>query len=113
MVSRSNWEIVYLQEIHRAQTARDSGNEGMARVCARRAVGIIIGEYMRRRGLNHQGSSAYQRLKQCQSITDLNPRIRHMLEHFIVPVDHDHQLPIPADLLAEAKWLAQELLEKE
>ena len=31
-------------EIERAIAARMAGNEGMARVCARRAVGIILGD---------------------------------------------------------------------
>ena len=39
-------KIKYDQEINRAEKARQDGNEGMARVCARRAAGIVVGEYL-------------------------------------------------------------------
>ena len=37
-------------EFERAASARRKGNEGQARVCARRAAGIAIREYLIRRG---------------------------------------------------------------
>jgi hypothetical protein len=105
-----HWHTGYTQELAQAQTARLAGNEGMARVCARRAAGIIIAEYLQRRGENHHSSSALQQLKQMQSTPDLAPRTKEVVGHFLQPVDKDHRLPPDVDLLSEAYWLAQTLL---
>ena len=105
-----DWSTRYQQEIQHAAAARQAGNEGMARVCARRAVGHVIGEYLRRRGLSHPTPSAYDRLKILGDLPDLSPQAREVASHFLLRITHAHQLPIEADLLAEAQWLAQELL---
>ena len=41
----ADWKEKLQKEFERAQIARASGNEGQARVCARRAAGIAIREY--------------------------------------------------------------------
>ena len=58
----SIWKVKYNYEIEHAISARKNGNEGMARVCARRAAGIIIGEYLNRLGYSNLTHSAYARL---------------------------------------------------
>jgi hypothetical protein len=35
-----NWQERYQNELERGEQARRDGNEGMARVCARRAAGL-------------------------------------------------------------------------
>ena len=46
MSEKPAWEAFYKAEMQNAEAARRSGNEGKARVCARRAAGAVIGEYL-------------------------------------------------------------------
>lgn len=93
-----------------AEHARGQGNEGRARVCARRAVGAVLGEYFRRAFLPDPGSSAYDRLLFFVNHPETAENVRQTANLFLLKVDYDHKLPVQADLIAEAKWLANELL---
>ncbi len=58
------WESNFEAEIRHAQEARDQGNEGKARVCARRAAGVVIGAYFSSQNVSTSSASAYERLVQ-------------------------------------------------
>ena len=98
------------EELVQAESARAGGNEGMARVCARRAAGIAAGEYIRRRGLNYSVTSAYDRLNFLAGSDSVPDDIRQVTGRFLVRVMPDHTLPIETDLVAEARWLVDKLL---
>ncbi len=59
-----DWQNEIRLEFEKAERARARGNEGQARVCARRAAGIAAREYLSRRGEQPRTSSAYDLLKQ-------------------------------------------------
>lgn len=99
-----------MDEIRQAEAARAGGNEGMARVCARRAAGIAVGEYLRRHGMEFSNPGAYARLNFLLQLPQTPPAIQEVVNHFLVRINPDHSLPIHADLIAEARWLANELL---
>jgi hypothetical protein len=107
-----HWQSQFDLELQRAESARLSGNEGRARVCARRAVGVAIREYYRRSGEDLPGASAYNHLRRLVEEDRLPPQVRQVAGHFLVRINEEHALPIPADLLAEARWLARQLLEE-
>lgn len=109
----ADWQSTFWAEIEQAQRARAAGNQGMARVCARRAAGVVIGEYLRRRGFEHLSNSVHERLKILKSLPEIDPTIREIATHFLVHVTHARTLPIQADLIAEARWLAEHLLASE
>jgi len=100
----------YETEIKHAILARGKGNEGMARVCARRATGIVIGEYLQRRGYEKLSTSTYDRLSIFNSLPDVNEGIKSICQHFILKVNGEHKLPSGIDLISEAQWLAKNLL---
>lgn len=104
------WVDTYKYELKMAQDSRSAGNEGRARVCARRAAGVMLGEYFRQENLPDPGPSAYDRLKYFVNILSVPEKIRETAQHFILKIDFDHNLPIQADLIAETEWLAYELL---
>ncbi len=104
------WQHLFENEIQQAQAARTAGNEGMARVCARRAAGIVIGEYINLQGENFSNPSAYERLRYLLSQPDISPQVRDIAAHFLVRVTPNHTLPIDADLIAEAQWLQKSLI---
>ncbi|HSF82836.1 MAG TPA: hypothetical protein VLA49_16500 [Anaerolineales bacterium] len=110
MPSQNNWKTRYLEEIKRAENARREGNEGMARVCARRAAGIIIGEYFHRQGMPELDPSAYNRLRRLRELHGIDARIRQIAQHFLLRITPEQTLPVEADLIADAHWLADELI---
>jgi hypothetical protein len=105
-----NWKEKFQQEIEGAERARQAGNEGMARVCARRAVGAVVEEYFSRHGIAGSGHSAYDRIRQLIADPGTGDEIREIAGHFLVRITPDQQLPIQADLIKEARWLADYLI---
>lgn len=109
MPDQPAWKTEYLSEIARARSARQKGNEGMARVCARRAMGAFLGEYLTGHGITQPGPSAYDRLQIFSSLPHLTPRQRESAARFLLRVTPNHALPCDVDLIAEAEWLVSEL----
>ena len=110
MSENSNWKLSYLAELEQAEQARQAGNEGMARVCARRAAGIIVAEYLYRQDLPTLGPSAFDRLNYLIAMPGTSAENRAIAGNLLLRVDKDHNLPIDVDLIAEARKLALNLL---
>jgi hypothetical protein len=111
MTQGQAWEIRFQAEIDQAEIARSIGNEGRARVCARRAVGIAIGEYFRRNQIPLESPSAYDRLRFIEKLPNISNDLLIKIQHFLVRVNPEHTLPIEADLIAEAQQIKRMLLE--
>lgn len=109
-MTTQDWRQLANQELEMAKTARRSGNEGRARVCARRAAGHITGEYIVRNYINFDSESALERLGYLGSSPEINSNQREIISHFLVHTTPEHQLPIDADLIADVKLLARQLL---
>jgi len=107
------WLHRFQTEIELAKNARAAGNEGRARVCARRAAGIVVGEYLERRKINFPNPSAYDRLKFLASLPETSPAVREASTRLLLRVSEDFALPEEVDLITEALWLAKELLENQ
>ncbi len=107
----SNWQVDFNNEIEHAQVARQNGNEGMARVCARRAAGVVIGEYLTRRGLPNPDHNVYERLQNFNRLTDVDSYYKNIASHFLLKVDLTRNLPTGIDLISDASILKQGLLD--
>jgi len=105
-----DWKILFQAEIKQGESARKIGNEGMARVCARRAAGIVIGEYLLRSGVSTSGTNAFIRIRILLNHSQTKARVREITANFLLQVDQDHKLPEDIDLIKDARWLAKELL---
>ena len=108
----TTWQNELQLEFEHAEQARAKGNEGQARVCARRAAGIAIREYLTRRGTRPPSISAYDLLNLIKEDPRLSPDLRLIADHLTVRVTDEFKLPVNADLVAEAKQLCDELLNK-
>jgi HEPN domain-containing protein len=97
-------------EIERAEAARARGNEGQARVCARRAAGIAAREYLMRRGEKVRTPSAYDLLKLLVQDKSLSPELRQSAHYLTLRVNEEFKLPANVDLVAEARQFCDELL---
>ena len=105
-----DWKARLQTEFERAEAARVRGNEGQARVCARRAVGIAIREYYARRGQVVRTPSAYDLLQLLSKESYLSPDIKQAAAYLTLRVTEEFKLPIDVDLLAEARKLCDGLL---
>ena len=99
-------------EFERAQRARANGNEGQARVCARRAAGIAIRDYYTRKATPLPSRSAHDLLNLIKEETLLPPDLKLVADHLTLRVTEEFKLPIDADLIAEARALCEWLLKQ-
>ena len=105
------WQTDMEAEFEKAEQARARGNEGQARVCARRAAGIAIREYLTRRGIRPPSVSAYDLLNLLKEDPNLSSHLKRIADHLTLRVTEEFKLPIDADLVAEARTFCEELNE--
>ena len=98
------------KEFQLAEQARTKGNEGQARVCARRAAGIAVREYLTRKGIPSRTASAYDLLNLLKDDPLLPPDVKLIAEHLTLRVTEEFKLPVDADLVAEAREFCDKLL---
>jgi HEPN domain-containing protein len=98
------------REFEQAQKARANGNEGRARVCARRAAGIAIRDYLVRKGIRPPSRSAHDLLNLIKDSASLPPDLRLVADHLTLRVTEEFKLPIEVDLVAESKSLCDWLM---
>jgi hypothetical protein len=105
-----NWQTEIEAEFEKADQARARGNEGQARVCARRAAGIAVREYLTRQGIRPPSISAYDLLNLLKDDPQLAPDLKLIADHLTLRVTQEFKLPVDADLVAEAKIFCEKLL---
>jgi HEPN domain-containing protein len=97
-------------EFERAAQSRAKNNEGQARVCARRAAGIAIRDYLSRKGIRPPSTSAYDLLNLLKEDSPLPPNLKLVADHLTLRVTEEFKPPVEADLIAEARQLCEWLL---
>lgn len=107
-----DWQAQIEAEFQKAEQARANGNEGQARVCARRAAGIAIREYLTRQGIRPPSVSAYDLLNFLKDDPQLSPDLKLIAEHLTLRVTEEFRLPVNADLVAEARTFCEDLLKQ-
>lgn len=111
-MAEDTWKTCTIDELALAKDARSGGNEGRARVCARRAAGYIADEYLRRQGFHLESTSAITRLKYLTTLPNISAPISDTVNHFLIHTTPEHKLPIDADLINDVYFLAIELLDE-
>ena len=104
-----DWKIQIQNEFNRAEQARVRGNEGQARVCARRAAGIAAREYFARRGQTIRTPSAYDLLNLLAEDALLSADLQQAAAYLTLRVTEEFKLPVDVDLIVEARLLCAEL----
>jgi hypothetical protein len=98
------------KEFENANRARVDGNEGRARVCARRAAGWAVSFT---RSLNEGReieANAYEMLQWLAQQADAPDAIRSAATRLAARVSLDHTLPFPEDPLEDARMIVEALL---
>jgi hypothetical protein len=111
--SQNTWQQEYQAEIEHAELARLNGNEGMARVCARRAAGVIIGEYLSRHGHSKLTHSAYDRITLFNRLPEVDQELKDITQHFLLKVNKYYEFANDLDLIKDARILKKALLTNE
>ena len=92
-------------ELENAERARRAGNEGRARVCARRAAGIAARNFLTRHALQLPDRSAYTALQALAEFPGLDPELRMAALHLVTRLTEEFTLPVDADLIVDARLL--------
>jgi hypothetical protein len=105
-----DWKEAIEGELAQAAAARQRGNEGMARVCARRAAGWAIQVYLGKRGIDLHTTSVLEHFRYLQADQGTAPELQPLLAHLIQPklrpnIEEDSYFPVGIDLLADANQL--------
>ena len=79
------------------------------RVCARRAAGIAIREYLTQNGITPPSISAYDLLKYLEGLDDTSPDLRLACANLQMRVTEEFRLPTDVDLVSEAKKIVSTL----
>ncbi len=98
------WQSIE-KELKVAEQARLNHNEGMARVCARRAAGMAAQDFLFRQGIRIRKGSAYEALKLLGLFPGLAPELQVAAEHLTAKVSEEFTLPPEIDLIADARKL--------
>jgi hypothetical protein len=104
-------------ELLNGRKSQEVGNQGRARVCARRAAGWAIQEYLQQQGKPISSTIALDQIKYFSTVTGLSDRMYRTLNLLTVRLkkdsfEEDAYYPIEGiDLVTEAHWLVEELLQ--
>ena len=104
-MERSSLQIQ--EELLLAKQSRIEGNEGRARVCARRAAGAAAQGYLLKAGIVEQVENALESLRILKNELSLPDRVEQAIDHLLLRVDTDHNLPLDVDLIFEAETVIQ------
>lgn len=109
MENAKNWQKQVKRELARAYRAREEGNEGKARVCARRAAGFAAEAFFQQRGIDPPAQSPFNLLEKLRSEFALPEPVLETLKRLTSRVDQEFNLPPQVDLIQESKKLIRVL----
>ena len=98
-----NFSAAVRRELAMARESRQAGQEGKARVCARRAAGFALKELLEEASGQQVSRNLYYLLQQAPSVLDLPDHAVRSIQHLTMRVDTDNQLPDGVDLIREAE----------
>lgn len=110
MLNSSKIEQEARAELTRAHNWRLAGNEGRARVCARRAAGMAIGFYYHAQSGESAPGNAYKLLRWLSNHAPADPEEKQAARRLTARVSVDHNLPHPEDPLADAQLIVDKML---
>ena len=97
------------RELAAAQAALQVGNEGKARVCARRAAGLAAEGWLERHQDRQWSGDAMEYLRRVQQDSSFPAAVREAAERLSTPVPKQHEVPFTADPIADAKLIIAHL----
>ena len=97
-------------EMADARRSQAQGNHGRVRVCARRAAGWSVGEYLEVHQLGESHGNALEHLHWLVDDADTPETLRAAAIRLTTKVEEDGSLPFDQDPIEDAKLIIQGLL---
>ena len=97
------------QELEAARAAQQNGNDGKARVCARRAVARAIEAWIGRLSFPQWHGDAMAHLRHIQQDASFPLPIRQAAERLSTSVTRQHATPFTTDPVADARLIIAHL----
>ena len=102
------------QELRLARSSREQGNEGRARVCARRAAGWAVESIFEHdQGHSLPESNAYRFLIWLKEQGQFPPLIQQAAERLTTRVDQEFNLPFDEDPIEDAERIIEWVFESQ
>ena len=101
--------MTWVGELRAAEAARTAGEEGKARVHARRAAGWAAADYFHRVAGPSQPNGATECLRWLATRSEVPAELREAARRLTVHVTADHVLPHPEDPLVDARMIVDGL----
>jgi hypothetical protein len=106
-VSREELDELLQREFGRAGGARAAGNEGMVRVCARRAAGAALEFWLERHPGSSRATDAVGRLRLVERAQGVPEDVRIAAARLTARVAGDFSSPFPTDPLEDARQIVR------
>ena len=106
-MKQAETQIQVQKELLLAKQSRKEGNEGRARVCARRAAGTAAQLFLDRHKKIIKGENSFQSLKTLKETEELPARVQLAVSRLMQRVNEEHQLPPEIDLIHEARLVVR------
>jgi hypothetical protein len=97
-------------ELDQAYLFRARGNEGRARVCARRAAGWAVAAFRQQRSGVETHLNAYHQLRWFRKFEEMPIELRNAADRLTKHVTPSHELPHRQDPLEDAEMIVHALL---
>lgn len=97
------------EELAKAEAALREGNDGMVRVCARRAVGLAAEAWLERFPGKHWRGDALNQLRQIWADESFPQDIRRAAERLMTKVTQRDTAPFSTDPIADARRIIAHL----
>ncbi|MDT3779274.1 hypothetical protein PJI16_17045 [Nitrospira sp. MA-1] len=96
-------------ELTKAAMGLQDGNDGLARVCARRAVALASQHWAEERNLPTWKGDAMHHLRQIQGEKTLPVSVRAAAQRLLTKVTEQTQLPMTTDPITDARIILDHL----
>lgn len=100
-----NWREQIEQELAKAATGLREGNEGLARVCARRAVALGAQHRIERSGVSAPPGDAMHQLRMIQKSEGVPLWVREGAQRLLTKVTQRNQAPMSTNPIADARLI--------
>ena len=104
-----SWREKIEQEFAKATEGLQSGNDGLARVCARRAVALASQHWAEQRNLPDWQGDAMHQLRQIQGETSFPLFVREAAQRLLTKVTEQAQSPRTINPIADARMILDHL----
>ena len=98
------------KEFATARQAEKAGNDGMVRVCARRAAGVAIGFWLQTQLRAGWGIDAMSQLRSLQADDSFPPEVRDAAGRLTTKITEQFTSPFATNPVEDSKKITQHLL---